>query len=165
MTTIEDRINAFASLGNFLDTLPEEDLQTIAERPRLENPWFTIDNVRLALSGIISSLKKESLHQWLNDYSLSTTPSKKVAVVMAGNIPLVGFHDLLCILISGHTAIIKVSSKDSVLMKFITSKLVELEPRFQDRIQYVERLVEFDAVIATGSDNSARYFDYYFQGQ
>lgn len=162
MTTIEERINAFASLGNYLDALPEVEFQTIAERPRLENPWFTIDNVRLALTGIRSTLKRNSLLHWLKDYSFDTTPSMKVAVVMAGNIPLVGFHDLLCVLVSGHTAIIKVSSKDSVLMKYITNKLIELEPRLQERIQYVERLVDFDAVIATGSDNSSRYFDYYF---
>jgi hypothetical protein len=85
-----------------------------------------------------------------------------VALVLAGNIPLVGFHDVLCVLISGHKVMIKLSSKDSVLIPYVLNHLTEIDPGFADKIEYVERLENFDAVIATGSDNSSRYFDFYF---
>ena len=81
---------------------------------------------------------------------------------MAGNIPAVGFHDVLCVLLNGDSALIKLSSKDTVLLKFLLEKLIEINPGFSSKIQYAERLKDFDAVIATGSDNTSRYFEYYF---
>ena len=81
---------------------------------------------------------------------------------MAGNIPAVGFHDVLCVLLNGDSALIKLSSKDTVLLKFLLEKLIEINPGFSSKIQYAERLKSFDAVIATGSDNTSRYFEYYF---
>jgi len=161
MTTIEERISAFSRLRNYLLHLPDEEFQTIAVNTRQENPWFTEDNVRLAFRGITAFLEETVLIPWMKTYSLPPQ-SKRIAIVMAGNIPLVGFHDLLCVLISGHTALLKTSSKDSALIKLVVNKLLQLEPKFQDSIHFVERLADFDAVIATGSDNSSRYFDYYF---
>src|SRR5690606_22240689 len=96
------------------------------------------------------------------DYQLEPAASKTVGVVMAGNIPLAGFHDFLSVLISGHNLMMKCSSKDTVLPTFLADKLIEIEPRFRSRISIPPQLKHFDAVIATGSDNSSRYFEYYF---
>ncbi|RAV99574.1 acyl-CoA reductase [Pseudochryseolinea flava] len=158
---VEDRIAAFASLGTFLSQLSEEQFQTIAEGARLENPWFTKDNVRMAFRGISSMLRHSDLKNWVAQHQLSPSP-KTIALVMAGNIPLVGFHDLLAVLISGNHAQLKLSSKDSFLTRFIINKLIEFEPRLHQHIHIAERLQNFDAVIATGSDNSSRYFEQYF---
>jgi hypothetical protein len=141
--------------------MTDTEFQTLAEQVARENPWFTKENVRMAIDGIIKLLQRKKLEQWVASYELRDQ-EKKVALVLAGNIPMVGFHDLLSVLISGNKALIKPSSKDSVLLKYIIQKLHEIEPAFQERIELAEQLKNFDAVIATGSDNSARYFDYYF---
>ncbi len=159
---IEERIKAFVQLGEFIKTLPEEKFKTLAERIRIENAWFTESNLRMAVSGIVSFLDEKKLRLWLSAYPPVSRSPKIVALIMAGNIPLVGFHDLLCVLINGDTALIKPSSKDSIFLKVITDKLVAIDQRFSQKIIYTERLKDFDAVIATGSDNSARYFEYYF---
>jgi hypothetical protein len=158
---MEDRIAAISELGKWIEQLSEEEFQSLAEEVRRENPWFTEANVRMAVSGIAKFLSKEKLQAWVSSYTFNNS-SKKVALIMAGNIPMVGFHDLLCVLISGHQAMIKLSSKDSVLIKFLVHRLIGLSPQFENKIEFAERLKDFDAVIATGSDNSARYFDYYF---
>jgi Acyl-CoA reductase (LuxC) len=159
--TLEERIQAFEILGNSLEDQPTNEFQSLAERVRQENPWFTEANVRMAVNGVRKLLQPNELRDWAGDYALNTQP-KKIAVVMAGNIPMVGFHDFLCILICGHSIMIKSSSKDTVLMKFITDRLIDIEPRFRDRIEFAEQLKGFDAIIATGSDNASRYFEYYF---
>ena len=155
------RINAFSLLGQTLKNINDDEFQTLAEQAARENPWFTKENVRMATDGIIQLLQKERLERWVSSYSLRDQ-SKKIALVLAGNIPLVGFHDLLSVLISGNNALIKPSSKDSVLLKYILQKLYDIEAAFRDKVEFAEQLKNFDAVIATGSDNSARYFDYYF---
>lgn len=159
---IEQRIKAFVHLGEYIKNLPEEKFKTLAERARIENQWFTEENLRMAVSGILNFLDEKSLRAWLKRYPPTQREPKVIALIMAGNIPLVGFHDLLCVLINGDAALIKASSKDTVLMKAITDKLIEIDPGFAARIEYAERLKKFDAVIATGSDNSSRYFEYYF---
>lgn len=159
--TIEQRIFAFYILGRELTELHEDEFQSIAERARMENPWFTEPNVRMALDGVRRFLQKEALTAWTAPYTFSGTP-KRVGLILAGNIPLVGFHDFLAVLISGNTAVMKLSSKDTVLLSWLIGKLLTIEPAFRDRIEIAERLQGFDAVIATGSDNSSRYFDYYF---
>jgi hypothetical protein len=159
--TIEERTDAFSALGTFLSQLPEDQFQTIAERAANENPWFTKENVRMAINGIVTFLDRSTLRKWTLEYPPVFSP-RTVALVLAGNIPLVGFHDLLCVLISGHQVQIKLSSKDSVLTRLLLDMLVEIQPAFKEKIQLAERLKDFDAVIATGSDNSSRYFDYYF---
>lgn len=158
---IEERIHALSALGKLIEQLSEEEFQSLAEEVRRENPWFTENNVRMAVSGVSKFLVQKKLEEWISPYSFNNT-SKKVALIMAGNIPMVGFHDLLCVLISGHQAMIKLSSKDSVLIKFFVHKLITIEPQLENKIEFAERLKNFDAVIATGSDNSARYFNYYF---
>jgi hypothetical protein len=158
--TLAERIRAFATLGQELARSPDFISD---ERVRLENPWFTTDNVRLAIGGIISFLDHDRLQSWTSRYSLERAIPKKIGVVMAGNIPLVGFHDLLVVLLAGHHLKVKVSSQDSVLMRHIADQLLSIEPRFAGAVAFEERLAGIDAVIATGSTNTARYFDYYFR--
>jgi hypothetical protein len=160
--TIDERIQAFSKLGNYLNAIDKDDLEILIGRAKMHNAWFTNDNIRTALQGLGTYLEEDRLRRWTNAYNLINVSSKAVAIVMAGNVPFVGFHDLLSVLIAGHSAQIKLSSKDSILIPHLTSKLTELEPRFSPQLTYVEQLKGFDAVIATGSDNSARYFDYYF---
>jgi hypothetical protein len=158
---IDQRLKAFAILGSSIKNIGQEEMQTLTLETRNENPWFTHDSVEMALKAIGELLNEDSLKKWVKNYNLSSSP-KRVALVLAGNIPMVGFHDLLCVLISGHRALLKLSSKDQFLMKWLINQLKEIEPAFSDQIEIVERLKDFDAVIATGSDNSSRYFEYYF---
>jgi hypothetical protein len=161
--TLEQRISAIVKLGNHLSNLSDEAFETLALNARNENPWFTAENVKRSLTGITQYLKEDKLRQWTSAYTLNPAKPKKVALVLAGNIPLVGFHDLLCVLISGHHAQVKLSSKDSKLIQYLIKHLIWLEPGFEQTIIVKENKLEnFDAVIATGSDNSARYFEYYF---
>lgn len=161
--TLEQRISAFVKLGAHLSNLSEEAFETLAQNARNENPWFTPENVKRAITGITRMLQEDKLKQWTTSYTLNPKEPKTVALVLAGNIPLVGFHDFLCVLISGHHAQLKLSSKDSKLIQYLIKHLVWLEPGFENAITIKENKLEnFDAVIATGSDNSSRYFEYYF---
>jgi hypothetical protein len=159
---LDQRIHAFSQLGQHLEKLSAEGFESIAESARLENPWFTKENVRMAITGIKVYLQADQLKQWTNQYTLEPAKPKTIALVMAGNIPLVGFHDFLCVLISGNHIQIKLSSKDSKLLHYLIKHLVWLEPGIQNCIEFKDKLENFDAIIATGSDNSARYFEYYF---
>ncbi len=136
-------------------------------REHINNPWFTPDFVRNAIGAISSMLELTNLNTWLQEYDcLPVDPSrqKTVGVVMAGNIPLVGFHDFLSVLISGHKFFGKPSSKDDNLIRIFADLLIEIEPGFAERIEFTEDyLKNADAQIATGSDNSSRYFKYYFK--
>ncbi len=158
---LDARIRAFAALGQKIEHLPADELQQLKAVAHAKNPWFMPDFVGIALQGIVHFLKQENLKSWAGQYP-EATHSKKVGIVMAGNIPAVGFHDLLCVLISGHTAMLKLSSKDEFLMKTMLAWLQEIEPAFANFIEIAERLNNAEAVIATGSDNTARYFKYYF---
>lgn len=160
---LEKRIKAFTELGNHLKQMSAEALESLKESASQENPWFTHDSIKTALAGISGFLTEKALTEWTNRYSLNPEHPKTIALVMAGNIPLVGFHDLLCVLISGHRAQLKLSSKDSKLPAYLIKHLIWLEPEFEKCISVKEGKIEnFDAVIATGSDNSARYFLEYF---
>lgn len=160
--TIEKRINSFSALGKRLQSLSGDELASLVDKIKAENAWFTPASIEMALDGIITMLDETKLKAWLSNYELTEHAPKTVALVMAGNIPLVGFHDLLCVLISGHYAQVKSSSKDTASFQFIVRELIAIDPEFQKSITTTERLKNFDAVIATGSDNSSRYFDYYF---
>lgn len=161
--TLDQRITAFHQLGSHLGQLSEEAFEALHQSVRQENPWFTKDNVRMALKGIEQFLQEDLLKKWVSSYSLQPATPKTIALVLAGNIPLVGFHDFLCVLMSGHKAQLKLSSKDSTLFRYIIKHLVWLEPGFNAFIHIKDdKLENFDAVIATGSDNSARYFEFYF---
>lgn len=159
---LDERIDAFEKLGNYLHAIDEVAFTALLDKVRNENPWFTEESVRMALNGVSHYLRREALDQWISAYRLDENTPKSIALVMAGNIPLTGFHDFLSVLVSGHAAMVKLSSKDTILMSFIAARLLDIEPRFEPFISFAERLKHFDAVIATGSDNSARYFHHYF---
>jgi hypothetical protein len=160
--TIEQRINTFSTVGKRLHDIDENIFQMLVDKAKSHNAWFTKETITMAWNGIISFLDSHSLHNWIRNYDFSSIKPRTVGLVLAGNIPLVGFHDLLSVLISGHSVVMKLSSKDQVLTQYIIDLLIEVEPAFKNRIIISERLKDFDAVIATGSDNSSRYFDFYF---
>ena len=159
----EQRINAFIKLGKWL-TLPDSVavIDRWIESAYAANPWFTPDNVRQALKKVANGfLDEQSLLQWSNQYA-SIRSSKRIGVVMAGNIPAAGFFDALCVLVSGHTLLAKPSKSDTSLLRDLLTKLCEIEPRFESFVVWADKLTDADAFIATGSDNTARYFEYYF---
>lgn len=160
---LPSRIAAFARLGHWVTELKASpDGETLARRAHNENNWFTPEAIDLALGTLARQyLHGAALEAWAAKYPGVTSP-KNVGVIMAGNVPAVGFHDALCVLVAGHRLLAKLSAQDAVLMRALLTKLVQIEPRFASRIEFAERLNAADAVIATGSDNSARYFEYYF---
>ena len=161
---LQQRINLMVQLGKYMLSSDEEWL-VIKDKAARANAWFTEDFVNLSVSNIANQfLKEEQLVNWVNKYKVNNIQSipKNVGVVMAGNIPLVGFHDFLCVFISGHQQTIKASSKDDVLIKFLIKKLYEWEITVQNDVGFAENLKNCEAYIATGSNNSSRYFEYYF---
>lgn len=160
---LSERIAAFAELGTRLHSIEQADKNNLFRRAVVHNAWFTPRQCELALNGILKFLVKDQLERWVMAHNLSNDTPRKVGVVMAGNIPMVGFHDLLSVLISGHQLAAKPSSQDTVLMHFVAEQLLNIEPRFAEYISFTERMNDVQAVIATGSDNTARYFEYYFR--
>lgn len=168
---LEKRIKAFVTLGlqmraDAVNSESEFGKATITAQ--YANPWFTPENVVEAVNAIaLEWLTNPEIEKWINGYPknyFETKSPKRVGVVMAGNIPLVGFHDFLCVLITGNAINMKLSSKDGGLMQAIANMLINIEPEFKPLIQIADGpLKEFDAVLATGSDSSVRYFDYYFR--
>ncbi|MBI5540013.1 MAG: acyl-CoA reductase [Bacteroidia bacterium] len=175
----EKRIEAFAALGQLLNDYfisgksnsPFLEkwkckIDKIIEEQRQTNQWFTPENVTLALKSWSELLTVENLNKWLEPYHDLIQKKKNpvtVGVILAGNIPLVGMHDFVSVLISGNNFIGKLSSKDDSLIKLISSILCDIEPEFTSSISFSEnQLTNFDAIIATGSNNTARYFEYYF---
>ncbi len=145
-------------LGHKLSELPE----SIVHSAQIHNQWFSPQFVKLAANNWAKALNETDIKTWLNAIA-PNNEMKKVGIIMAGNIPLVGLHDLISVLATGHKALVKLSSNDEILMKYVISSLNEINPLYAERIELVERLNSADMVIATGSDNSARYFDYYFR--
>ncbi|MCH7397095.1 acyl-CoA reductase [Belliella sp. DSM 107340] len=161
--TLEERILAFDQLGKKIINLKSDEFEALAWRVENNNSWFTSEHTKSALEGLVIFLNLENLRNWVKNYSIEEIlQPKQIGILMAGNIPAVGFHDLLCVLISGHIASVKLSSSDSVLIKWLTNELISIQPLFEDFIRFEEMLKQKDAYIATGSDNSARYFNYYF---
>lgn len=175
---LQNRINAFVKLGEFLSQFSQEDIQQKEhvlyndlffdafklqiKRAKEFNGWFTEDNILFALDSWSKQLTDNNLNNWTSNYNLSAK-RKVIAVIMAGNIPLVGFHDFLSVLIAGHSVLVKQSSNDKHFLPLIAKYLEYVEPKFKGKISFTEeKLEDFDAVIATGSNNTARYFDYYF---
>ncbi len=179
---LENRIEAFVKLGKFLRQFEISDsnvkdtnrvnakyfkqFESAIREANLQNPWFIEKFVRQAVTGIGRSLERSKLQKWLKQYPELKNISKKpisAGVVMAGNIPLVGFHDFLSVLISGNKFTGKLSSKDNILLPLLADVLMEIYPRFRDSIQFTDQHISgYDVIIATGSGNTARYFDYYF---
>lgn len=158
--TQKQRIDAFAALGKFLASDQEKITKALTQAAAI-NSWYTITNTKTQLQAISANLTSEKLTQWIAPYPATQT-DQVVGLILAGNIPLVGFHDILCVLIAGFNAQIKLSSDDAGLTPFVLQELIEIEPAFAEKIHVVDRLQQYDLILATGSDNSSRYFDYYF---
>jgi hypothetical protein len=166
---ITDRQNLFLNLGEKLSKYIVEgfppDLEDAIIQSQIYNPWFTKENIFRSFENLTKCLSKESLVKWIASYEhdIPATSKKRVAVIMAGNIPLVGFHDFLCVLISGHDFSGKLSSLDRFLLPAIGRELIKIEGSLNDSIIFTEeRISDYDAVIATGSNNTSNYFDFYF---
>ncbi|TDE15719.1 acyl-CoA reductase [Dyadobacter psychrotolerans] len=157
------RINAVIELGRFLTDLQNTDeIEEWATAAYRKNNWFTPENVKSSLLAIGNEfLEHDKITTWAASYA-EPENVKKIGIIMAGNIPAVGFHDALCVLVSGHILLAKPASDDPLLIRYLLQKLSEIEPGFKENIQFVERLNDADAYVATGSDNTARYFHYYF---
>ncbi|MDO5510096.1 MAG: acyl-CoA reductase [Weeksellaceae bacterium] len=161
-------IQAFTQLGQYLQqqlenatSQPTSDLQVILQQAQQKNPWFTTENTHFALQQWAQLLQQDKLQDFVSKYNYATEP-KKVGIIMAGNIPLVGWHDLLCVLLSGHIAYIKLSSSDNVIIPRLCEKLIQIEPQLEQRMQFVPQIKDYDAVIGTGSSNTERTLREYF---
>ena len=172
--------SSFVELGNFLRQFSEDgnvksasvlhndlffdNFANLIELSQSHNGWFTPEQVLHSIQSWARALTEDNLNQWLSNYDFSKIEPKKVGLILAGNIPLVGFHDFLSVLISGHNVLVKTSSNDQHLLKFLANYLIAVEPNLNSKITFVEGKLEgFDTVIATGSNNTARYFEYYFK--
>lgn len=178
--TLAHKKSIFIELGKFLSQFSEVEntkCQTVLHNDLYfdkfidliqlspsHNGWYTNENVYFAIQSWAEALTEENLSLWLNRYNLDNVTSKTVGLVLAGNIPLVGFHDFISVLLSGHKVVVKTSSNDKHLLPFIAKYLISVDPELENYITFVEgKLENFDAVIATGSNNTARYFEYYFK--
>ena len=158
--TAEKLIIAFNKLSAFLASPSDQFRSLIASAPN-HNAWFTTAEVERSIRALHEMLNPTDLTTWFNTISIIQNP-KKVGLILAGNIPLVGFHDVLCVLATGNIALIKLSSSDNKLLPALLAELVNIEPLLAQHIEYTDRLKDFDAIIATGSNNTSRYFEYYF---
>jgi hypothetical protein len=180
--TLEERKKAFVALGNFLsqfildkntqhDTVHDNNLfydkmLALIELSQSHNGWYTPENVYFAIQSWAKALTENNINTWLSNYNLGAITPKTIGLILAGNIPLVGFHDFVSVLISGHKVLVKTSSNDQHLLPFLAQYLISIEPRFESSLIFTEgKLENFDAVIATGSNNTARYFEYYFKNK
>lgn len=179
MSVINSRLDAFNKLGIFLSQFSRKSIAKKTDvafndlffdgfRHQLKlaqehNSWFTEENLLLAIENWSKALSKENLKTWIAKENLQEVSPKKVAIVMAGNIPLVGFHDFLSVLVCGHSVLVKQSSNDRHLLPFLAKYLEYVDPSLKGCITFTDqKLTDFDAIIATGSNNTARYFEYYF---
>ena len=167
----EAKIRGLESLGMFIKqflgkkeedyTADEEKLSAILRRSEIENPWFTQENLRLSLESWATILKQSEIKEWLFQYTIKES-GKRVGLILAGNIPLVGFHDIICVVLADQIPVIKLSSKDRLLIPFLMEKWNEFSNN-EVKYELVEKLDNFDSVIATGSNNTARYLEFYFK--
>jgi hypothetical protein len=178
-----DKKRGFIELGKFLSQFSEaennknpavlhndlyfEDFLDLIQLSQSHNGWYTPENVYFSIQSWATALTEENLDKWLSAYTFPfdyVQGDKTVGLILAGNIPLVGFHDFLSVLISGNHVLVKTSSNDQFLLPFLAKYIITVEPELANKITFVEgKLENFDAVIATGSNNTARYFEYYFK--
>ncbi len=154
-------IKFLSDWGHRISRLDASQKEGVIVNTSNKNPWFTNENISTAISGILRFLDEGNLAKWLQEFDVPVESPKTVGLVLAGNIPLVGFHDILCVLAAGHHLHIKLSRQDDVLIPYLLDHLQKIDKDI--KINYVEKLNKPDAVIATGSDNSSRYFEYYFR--
>jgi hypothetical protein len=163
----QTRLAAFQELGKQMDcSLNNGEFDAVIKQQSIENRWFTEENCRFALNALAKMLDKKSCETFFQKYQhyfQEERKSQNIAVISAGNIPCAAFHDFFCVLVSGNRFIGKLSSQDVLLLPFIAEMLVKIAPELTEKIVFVEKLPKFDKIIATGSNNSARYFEYYFK--
>lgn len=157
-----ERIKAFSELGNHLGS-DSPSLQAAAHKAYMENNWFTPENIDFCLKNWSKALTTSNIQDWLSTVPEEQSNSKIVGIVMAGNVPLVGLHDLLSVVGSGHKAKVKLSQNDTALMQYCIDFLKQTTPHLENHIEVAKRLIKPDAIIATGSNNTARYFEYYYK--
>lgn len=159
--SLEKSVRNAAVLNN---DLYYDDFILLIKLSQSHNGWFTPEQVYHSIQSWAKALTEENLNHWLSKYDFSKVHSKTVGLILAGNIPLVGFHDFLSVLISGHKALVKTSSNDQHLIKFLANYLISINAEIENYISFTDgKLENFDAVIATGSNNTSRYFEYYFK--
>ena len=170
----KERIKAFSELGTlFKENIDKKEnkkfpkwdllLEETIIKSKSYNSWFTIDNLKLSLKNWSDSLQENNISDWLLKYKIEDKSSKRIAIIMAGNIPAVGFHDLLCSLLLNFDCLVKLSSDDKFIIPFIVKFLESRNKKLNNKVVFEsEKLKNFDGVIATGNNNSHRYFDYYF---
>ena len=158
---LSDYIKSYLAESNEDFNENDSEFESVIKKSEIENPWFTIENQKFTLKQWSDLLTEENLKSWLSKYSPSKT-TKKVGLILAGNIPLVGWHDVISVILSNHIPLIKLSSKDKQMIPFLLKKWKEFSEN-EIEYEFVERLTDFDAVIATGSNNTARYLEYYFK--
>jgi hypothetical protein len=178
--TLETKKSVFVELGKFLSQFSQDtsskkatvlhndlffdNFIKLIKLSQSHNGWYTPEQVYFSIQSWAKALTEENLDKWLSDYKLDDIKAKKIALILAGNIPLVGFHDFLSVLITGHSVLVKTSSNDQHLLPFLAKYVIAVAPEFAEKITFVEgKLENFDSVIATGSNNTARYFEYYFK--
>jgi hypothetical protein len=178
--TLQERKTAFVALGKFLSQFSAKNSNqkegvfhndsffdhfiSLIELSQSHNGWYTPEQVYFAIQSWANALTENNIEKWTSTYNFETVNPKKIGLILAGNIPLVGFHDFLSVLMSGHHAVVKTSSNDQHLLPFLAQYLIKITPEFGRFITFVDgKLEHFDAVIATGSNNTARYFEYYFK--
>lgn len=178
--TLDTKKSVFVKLGEFLNQFKDgnctkdekvfgndlffEKFIDLIQLSQSHNGWYTQEQVYYTLNSWAEALTDDNLTKWLSRYDFTAVQPKRVALILAGNIPLVGFHDFLAVLLSGHQAVIKTSSNDQHLLPFLANYLIALAPELKGDITFVEgKLENYDAVIATGSNNTARYFEFYFK--
>lgn len=175
-----EKKQSFIELGKFLSQFSENDCKKnnnvlsndlffddfikLIDLSQSHNGWYTPEQVYFSIQSWSQALTENNINTWLSAYDINIKEPKNIALILAGNIPLVGFHDFLCVLITGHNVLVKTSSNDQHLLPFIAKYLIAINSDFASSITFVEgKLENFDAVIATGSNNTARYFEYYFK--
>ncbi len=186
--TIEQRMERLENLGRFLkqfkrsgiekdESLQHNDPYFDLLKEKIEvsvhhNGWFTLENVLFSMEQWSEALTRENLQKWLSQYEFEDVKPKTVGIIMAGNIPLVGFHDFISVLVSGHKVLVKQSSNDKLLLPVIADYLKAIAPEWKEKIEILpdsadgaSKMTNYDAVIATGSNNTSRYFEYYFAGK
>ena len=178
--TLETKKSVFVELGKFLSQFSENNtlknpavlhnetffdaFVELIHLSQSHNGWYTPENVYFSIHSWAEALTEENLNKWLSSYTIPIREPKNVALILAGNIPLVGFHDFLSVLITGNNVLVKTSSNDQHLLPFLAKYIIAVNPEFANTITFVDgKLENFDAVIATGSNNTARYFEYYFK--
>ena len=163
----QKRLQDFQKLGKQISVLLEDGAFDAAiKQQSIENKWFTEENCRDALTALAAMFDEKSIetfHQKYQSLFLKEQKPKKIAVISAGNIPCAAFHDFFCVLVSGNQFIGKLSSQDALLLPFLAKILINIASEFAEKIVFVEKLPQFDKIIATGSNNSARYFEHYFK--